>query len=85
MQIIRDEQLGGLAMIPLFADWRIRRCNIKGCTEIPTTIVTGAVEGCPPFGMCEEHYQSAIKDGSLDVTLVFDDFDAFAKAKAEAQ
>jgi len=33
MNIIRDEELGGLMMIPLFQQWNVKRCNIKGCTE----------------------------------------------------
>jgi hypothetical protein len=38
MEIIRDEELGGIMMIPLFHQYEITRCNIKDCTDKPTTI-----------------------------------------------
>ena len=77
MNIIRDEELGGLAMIPLFVDWHILRCNVKDCTNKPTTITAGVSADVPPFGLCEEHYQAAVAAGELHYTLVWDDFDAF--------
>ena len=77
MEIIRDEELFGLAMIPLFADWGIRRCNVEGCMNKPTTIITGIAEVGGPFGLCEEHHNEAKTKGELDFTLEFDDFDAF--------
>ena len=38
MQIIRDEEIGGIMMIPLLSQYQINRCNIKNCKEKPTTI-----------------------------------------------
>lgn len=38
MKIIRDEEMGGIMMIPLFQQWGVNRCNIKDCTEKHTTI-----------------------------------------------
>jgi len=78
MNIIRDEEFGGLFMIPLFCDWGVRRCNVEGCKEKPTTIIT-AIEDTPVIGMCEKHFQSANKPdgGKKRFTFVWDGYDAF--------
>lgn len=76
MKAIRDNDWFGIAMIPLFADWEIRRCNVKDCKEKPTTIITEVLEN-QAFGLCETHYQEALSKGKLEATLIFDDFDAF--------
>lgn len=55
MDVIRDTELGGLMMIPLFQQWRITRCNVKACKEKPTTIFTGTEAGT--LGICETHYK----------------------------
>jgi hypothetical protein len=85
MNIIRDNQLGGLAMIPLFCDWGVRRCNVEDCTQQPTTIITGVAPDCPPIGMCEEHFQAANQGEGVTYTFVFDEFDAFKKQKADEE
>lgn len=78
MNIIRDEEGCGVMMIPLFCDWGVKRCNVKNCTEKPTTIITGAHPDAPVIGMCEKHFQAANQpDGGKTYTFVFDDFDAF--------
>lgn len=74
--VIRDNELFGLAMIPLLCDWDIRRCNVKGCTEVPNTIITEVLPDSP-FGLCENHFQEVVAKGEYDFTLVFDEFDAF--------
>ncbi len=78
MKIIRDEELGGLAMIPLLVDWGIKRCNVKGCTDQPSTIVQGLSSDVPLSGFCEDHFQQANVKGGTEFNLIFDDFDAFA-------
>jgi len=78
MKIIRDEELFGLAMIPLFYDWNVRRCNVEGCRRRPTTIVVRPTPDISMIGLCEEHYQEAAKEGGTTFTLEFDDYDAFA-------
>ena len=79
MKIIRDEGLGGLGMIPLLIDWRIRRCNQEGCTSKPNTII--AETSVPIFGLCEEHFQQGNKgNGEHRFNLIWDDFDAFKEA-----
>ena len=87
MQIIRDEELGGIAMIPLFVQWGIRRCNVEDCTEIPNTIIREIAPGVAFAGFCEEHFQEGNQPGGISMSLVFDDFDAFEtrRAAAEAQ
>ena len=81
MKIIRDDELGGLAMIPLFVDWNIRRCNWRGCRERPNTICVTRHEGeSLHFGLCEEHYQRGNVPGGCDMPLEFDGHDAFKQA-----
>ena len=77
MKIIRDEELGGLMMIPLLVDWGVRRCNVSGCTENPNTIVTGLVARPVAVGFCEKHYQQANAPSGCNFALDFDNFDAF--------
>lgn len=83
MKIIRDNEFGGIMMIPLLCDWGIRRCNVKGCTEKPNTIVSQLAEDVPICGFCEKHYQDANKPGGTNFVLVFDDFDAFQETQEE--
>lgn len=77
MQVIRNNELGGLMMIPLLIDWGIKRCNVEGCKSVPNTIVTQMGEGVPVAGFCEKHYQQGNVPGGTNYKLVFDDFDAF--------
>jgi hypothetical protein len=77
MKIIRDNELGGIMMIPLLVDWHVRRCNVKGCAEKPNTIIAGTSEQVPIYGLCEQHFQLGNRPGGATITLVFDDFDAF--------
>jgi len=70
MEIIRDEEMGGLMMIPLFHQWGVTRCNVRDCKEKQTTIITGATE--QPFGLCEKHYNECKQSGKLHYTLDFD-------------
>ncbi|TET95028.1 MAG: hypothetical protein E3J26_03505 [Candidatus Zixiibacteriota bacterium] len=80
MAIIRDEETGGIMMIPLFVDWGIKRCNIAGCRNKPTTIITGEdAEGQGQFGLCEKHWHYlSDTPGKKEIRLEFDQFDAFA-------
>ena len=85
MKIIRDEEYGGIMMIPLFCDWKVRRCNVVGCRQKPTTIITQR-EDVPIFGLCEEHFQAGNKpDGGVTLNLEWDDFDAFAQEDTEPE
>jgi hypothetical protein len=82
MNIIRDEEYGGIMMIPLFCDWGVKRCNVKGCKKEPSTIITQLQPDLPPVGLCEDHFQAANKpDGGKKYTFVFDGFDAFKYSK----
>ncbi len=69
MQIIRDEELGGIMMIPLFTQYQINRCNIKGCTEKPTTI---CIHEQATFGLCEKHFTEYREVGTIKIQLEFD-------------
>ena len=78
-KFIRDDKAFGLAMIPLFWTWNIRRCNVEGCTEKPTTI-TSDNELDLTFGLCERHFQETNTPSGATFDLVFDEFDAFKAA-----
>ena len=82
MKVIRDEEGFGLFMIPLFVDWKIRRCNQRDCKEKPNTIIAGAGENVPAFGLCEEHFQQGNVPNGTKYNLEFDNFDAFAIKEA---
>jgi hypothetical protein len=69
MEIIRDKEMNGLAMIPLFQQWGIHRCNVRDCKEKQTTIIIGATES--PFALCESHYKECEKTGKIDYTIDF--------------
>jgi len=69
MEVIRDEELGGIMMIPLLNQWHIHRCNVRDCRNKPTTIITGVIENA--FGLCEEHYSESKREGKLAYTLDF--------------
>ena len=84
-KIIRDDEMGGLFMIPLFVDWKIRRCNVKGCKNIPSTILTKPHPEISAMGLCEDHYQANLtEDGILELrcSAEFDNFDAFDQSDA---
>jgi len=85
MQIIRDKELFGLAMTPLFLEWGIRRCNVKGCKAKPTTIITGHKEVGVVYGLCEEHFQQGSAPGGATFTFEFDNYDAFNTHNEEQQ
>ena len=77
MKIIRDEDTGGLMMIPLFVDWNIRRCNVVACPKKPNTIITNCGPDVPIVGLCETHFQEGNADGGTKYSLEWDDYDAF--------
>jgi len=70
MEIIRDEEMFGIMMIPLFQQYGINRCNIKDCKEKPTTI---CVHEQANFGLCEKHYQEGKEAGTMKLQLEFND------------
>ena len=68
MEIIRDEEMSGIMMIPLFQQYGINRCNTKDCTEKPSTI---CVHEQATFGICEKHYLEGQKAGTMKLQLEF--------------
>lgn len=85
MKIIRDTEHGGVMLIPLLVDWGVKRCNVKGCTNKPNTIVTGLAEDVPIAGFCEECFQEANVPGGIKFELEWDDFDAWADDNEKTQ
>ena len=74
MEIIRDEECAGILMIPLFAEWRVKRCNFVDCKEKPNTIIKNGHPKAPVFGLCEKHYQLGNKPGGGTMRLEFDNY-----------
>jgi hypothetical protein len=72
MNVIRDEEMNGLMMIPLFQQWGIHRCNVRNCKEKPSTIITEITIECPVFALCEKHYNECKESGKISCTLDFD-------------
>lgn len=85
MKILRDNDGFGIFMIPLFSQYNVRRCNVDGCTQKPTTIILDAHPDAPCFGLCEEHHKTCERTGQLDFKLTFDDFDAFQHTESEEE
>ena len=80
LKIIRDPECGVVTMLPLFMDWQIRRCNVKGCRDKPTTIISD-LEKQLLFGLCEKHFQQGNTPSGYTYGLEFDDYDAFGWSK----
>ncbi|KKN85804.1 hypothetical protein LCGC14_0276110 [marine sediment metagenome] len=79
MRIIRDDDDSSFEMLAVLIDWGIRRCNVKGCTTVPNTIIVSAPGAQATIGLCEEHFQKANQPtGPVTYSFVWDTFDAFA-------
>lgn len=78
MKVIRD-LADPIGMSVLLIDWGLRRCNQKGCTAKPNTIISpqGSNGAISVFGLCEGHYQQGNVPGGTKFELIFDNFDAF--------
>lgn len=68
MEIIRDEEMHGLMMIPLFHQYGIHYCNVAGCEQKASTILIDAIKDCP-IGICEGHYIQAKQDGKFNFKI----------------
>lgn len=71
MNVIRDEDFGGLMMFPLLQQWGINRCNVKNCNNKPTTIIAGLTKELPKIGMCEKHYLESKKAKKIHFSFDF--------------
>lgn len=69
MQIIRDEEMNGIMMIPLFQQYGLHRCNVKDCKNKHTTIIIGLAD--ITFALCELHYNEAKANKKINCTLEF--------------
>lgn len=85
MKIIRDTETYGLAMIPLFVQQGIKRCNVEDCKNRPTTIIVDLHPDLPLVGMCEEHFQKANTGTPVGYTFEFSEFDAFKQGQKEKE
>lgn len=72
MQFLRDDQPEPNRRAQIAESWGMSRCNIYGCTSrLVTTVVLG-VEGAPPFGLCEHHYQEGTRIAREEGVFEFD-------------
>jgi hypothetical protein len=75
MQVIHDDEAAGLMMIPLMVDWHIpQMCQIEGCAERTTTIVSftddeSGGNGPVTIGICERHYVEANETQRFEYTV----------------
>ena len=84
MNVIRDGSGYSIYMTALLIDWNIRRCNQKGCTKRPNTIIGGGGDSVPVFGLCEEHYQMGNVPDGYTFNLEIDNFDAFKQEEQQS-
>lgn len=68
MNIIRDDEMNGFFMIPLFHQYGIHYCNVKDCPNKASTILTD-IPGADAVGVCEFHYQEARFAGKWKLSL----------------
>ena len=65
MKVIHDNELGGIATIPLIVDWRISPiCQVSKCkgktTTIPCITAKESSTGkAMNIGICDKHYQES--------------------------
>ena len=77
MQVIHDDEWGGIAMIPLIIDWHISKvCQVDSCVEKTAAIIVANEDdtkgnGTVTFGICETHYQEAKQTGRFDYRINF--------------
>ncbi len=75
MKVIHDDELGGIAMIPLICDWGIpETCQIKDCEEKTNAIVCFSADESPTgkalhIGICEAHHNESVKESKFYYTV----------------
>jgi len=75
MKVIHDNELGGIAMIPLIHDWGIpKTCQIRGCNERTNAIICFTADESPTsnplhIGICEKHHQKSRKENRFSYTV----------------
>ncbi len=72
MKIVRDNDLSGILMIPLWNQYNIHRCNVRDCNNKQTTLILEFSDKCPVFAMCDHHYFECKNSGQINCTLDFD-------------
>lgn len=76
MKIIRDKEMGAITMLPLLTQWGINRCNLKDCTNKPSTIICGhkinSSKTAPTYGMCEDHWNEYKNTSGKRISLEWD-------------
>lgn len=75
MRIIRDNaNPDSLSMIALLIDWKMTRCNVRDCTQHPTTIIAAYPyeSGTVTFALCEHHFQQCNQPEGAEIILDFD-------------
>lgn len=68
MNVIRDEEMHGLMMIPLFHQYGVHYCHVKDCSHKATTLLTD-IPDVGIVGICEGHYLEAKAAGKWKLSL----------------
>lgn len=69
MEIIRDEEMHGIFMIPLFHQYGVHYCHVEGCQNKATTLLIDNGTAIPVIGICEGHFSQAKQDGKFSYKL----------------
>ena len=70
MTVIKDNELGGLLMIPIWEQYNLHRCNVRGCKNKQRVFIPDLAE--QPFALCEHHYNEFKSKGEINCILDFD-------------
>jgi hypothetical protein len=69
MQIIKDDEMDGIMMIPFFTQHGISKCNVECCENRPYIALTG-IEGIEtPIGICKDHYKESESKGKWELKI----------------
>ncbi len=68
-KIVRDGDSVGPNIVALMIEWGVNCCNVRSCTEMPTTIIR---QDGRTFGLCETHFTEASQEGGAVLNLVWE-------------
>ncbi len=72
MRVIRDKEMNGLLLIPLFNQYGLHRCNVRDCDKRPKAIVIEfEMNGSEvqPFAICEDHDNEFTTKGEINCII----------------
>lgn len=69
MNLIRDEEMHGIMMIPLFHQYGVHYCHVEGCLNKASTLLIDTDVTPGAIGICEGHYNTAKQSGKWQLSL----------------